>query len=226
MREKIIKLYKYDELNERAQEKARDWFAGIESEDFDTEFVYEDAATLGDLMGFDMRQRQRKLMNGATAWGVSIYYSGFSSQGDGACFEANWHACNVQPGKAREHAPQDETVAKLAAGFERIALAYPSARFSVKHRGHYYHELCTDFDIDMCPPEDEDDTARSAKEWEAIRERDSKLETELKELSREFMQWIYKRLESEYDYRQSKEALEEGIRANEYEFTEDGTRED
>ena len=47
-------------------------------------------------------------------------------------------------------------------------------------------------------------------------------EDDIKEIARDFMRWIYKRLESEYEYSVSDEAVEENIITNEYEFTEDG----
>lgn len=40
---------------------------------------------------------------------------------------------------------------------------------------------------------------------------------------RDFNRWIFRRLQDEYEYLTSDEQVEESIRANEYEFTEDGT---
>lgn len=47
---------------------------------------------------------------------------------------------------------------------------------------------------------------------------------EIAETLRDYMHWIYRQLEKEYDYLNSDEAVDESIKANEYEFTEDGTR--
>ena len=47
-------------------------------------------------------------------------------------------------------------------------------------------------------------------------------EDEVQTLLRDFADWIYARLEEEYEYRTSDEQVEESIRANEYEFDEDG----
>jgi hypothetical protein len=44
------------------------------------------------------------------------------------------------------------------------------------------------------------------------------------ETARDAMRWIYRRLEREYEYQNSVECVDEVIRANEYEFTEDGRR--
>lgn len=39
---------------------------------------------------------------------------------------------------------------------------------------------------------------------------------------RAFADWIYRQLETEYDYQNSDEQVDESIIANEYEFTEEG----
>ena len=44
----------------------------------------------------------------------------------------------------------------------------------------------------------------------------------VREALRAFMQWIYTRLEAEYDYLQSDEVIIESIDANGYEFTANG----
>ncbi len=41
---------------------------------------------------------------------------------------------------------------------------------------------------------------------------------------RDFADWIYSQLEKEYEYQMSNECVDENIRANEYEFTEEGMR--
>ena len=52
---------------------------------------------------------------------------------------------------------------------------------------------------------------------------DSPLPTdELEELLRDFMQWIYRQLEAEYEYQTSDEAIAENFTANETEFDADG----
>ena len=47
-------------------------------------------------------------------------------------------------------------------------------------------------------------------------------EKSLKQLMRDFADWIYSSLEKEHDHLTSDEAIAESLRANEVEFTEDG----
>jgi hypothetical protein len=75
-------IYKFAELSDRAKERARDWYRGcIESSDYDS--VIEDAARIADILGINLRTRAVKLMGGGTRFDPCIWWSGFSSQGDG-----------------------------------------------------------------------------------------------------------------------------------------------
>lgn len=64
-----IEVFKFDELEDRARERARDWFRMASADDsFWSECVIEDAKTIGGFLGFDVKE---------------VYWSGFGSQGDG-----------------------------------------------------------------------------------------------------------------------------------------------
>lgn len=222
MREKIVKLYQYAELSDAAKAKAREWYGRIVAEDYDAGCIYEDAATLAEFMGLDIRRRKIKARDGSKRWDVSIYYQ-LHCQSAGASFDGVWDAFKVQPGKLIEHAPQDAELARIAGEFERIAKAYPGAMCGVKANGHY---MSMDFDIVIEPPENHDDVLRTPQEWTVINQNLRKATAALKEASRDFAHWIYKRIESAYEWQTSNEGiLAEGIEANEYEFTADGKRE-
>ena len=107
-------VYKFDELNDSAKENARQWFRESSAGDDDTSCTYEDAATCGDILGIDLRTRSVKLMGGGTRLEPCIYYSGFSSQGDGACFEGSYAYAKGSTKKIREHAPQEAELHRIA----------------------------------------------------------------------------------------------------------------
>lgn len=199
-----IKTYLFDELpTDAAKEKAREWFRGDDDGGWNSEYTIKDATRVFALMGFDISK---------------VYYSGFCYQGDGACFEGTWRALNGAGNalaKVKEYAPQDETLHRLAKECERIAQLFPNTYLKVEHSGHYYHEHCTDFTIDI-----HDDDGIEI-EWTAARE---SAEKDLIEVSKDAMRWIYRQLEKDYEYSQSDEVVDENLRANEYEFTEDGER--
>jgi len=182
-------VFKFDELDERAKERARDWYreGALDYEWWDC--VYDDAKQCLALAGFDVDR---------------IYFSGFSSQGDGACFEGSWAAHAAKPVKAmKEHAPKDKELHRIAAAMRAIARSDKSASMSVRQSGHYYHDGCTSFSVEA---------------------RTSEIEEVIIEASRDAMRWIYRRLEAEYEYLMSDEQVDESILANEYDFDEEGRR--
>jgi hypothetical protein len=205
---KETQVFKFDELDDRAKERARDWYrnGALDYEWWDCTF--DDAKQCLALAGFDLDK---------------IYFSGFSSQGDGACFNGAWHANKAQPVKAmKQHAPKDTELHAIAAEARAIAKLRPNASMSVKQRGHYYHSGCTEFGVD-CERES-DDVSRTTAEWEARGKEDDAIEERVIEMSRDAMNWIYRRLEAEYEWLMSDEQVDESITANDYEFTEEGKR--
>lgn len=191
-----IEVFKFNELSEKAKEKARDWFR--ESLEFDGDNTKEDAKAIAALMGIEISE---------------IYFSGFSSQGDGAMFEGIFRACDVKIGGVKGYAPLDAELHRIASEFELVAQKFPSAYFKVKHTGRYYHENCTDFY-----------TSISDEDGEIESEEASEAEKMMIQAAKDFMKWIYRQLESEYGYQNSNEYIDDNIILNEYDFTEDGKR--
>jgi hypothetical protein len=203
MKEIITKVYEFDELDEKGKEKAREWYRDASSDDtIWSECVIDDAKTILALMGWDIDK---------------IYYSGFNSQGDGACFTGTWRADNVKVGKAKEYAPTDEELHKIAKIYEELAEKHPVTSMSVKHSGRYCHENCTEFD------------AFDGGFYELEMGNDEMVKNEESknifiETSKDAMRWIYKNLEREWDFQNSDETIDENIKANFYTFTESGKR--
>jgi len=202
-------VYQFDELSDEAKEKAREWYRQWNCDDsFWSECTIDDAKEIGKLLGMDID---------------NVYFSGFWSQGDGACVEGTWRASNVKVDKMKEYAPQDKELHRIVDGLAEIARAYPDGYFKVTHRGHYSHSGCTAFDVEL-PTEQENELEYDAPEYKLLQVKLGEDEDTLIKLARDFMDWIYKQLEKEWDYQNSDEQVEESIRANEYEFLESGRR--
>lgn len=194
MRTEALHIYTYEELSDEAKAKARDWYRKNDDNEY-SEFVIDDAKEVAALMGWEIDK---------------VYYSGFWSQGDGACFEGIMRYNKGCAKLVESYAPLDKELHRIAKAWQDLQRRnFYALKASVKHRGHYYHEMCTVFDCE--------DT-RSNYGWM----QNPEAEDDIKEIARDFMRWIYKRLESEYEYSVSDEAVEENIITNEYEFTEDG----
>jgi len=188
MRVLETKVYKFDELSDDAKDNAREWKRTCFNQDADWhEFAIEDAKECITLLGFAV---------------TDVLYTGFWSQGDGACFTGHWYAENVCPvAKMRAHAPKDAVLLRLSRDLNALARKDKEAFATLTHRDRYCNENTIEFSVD-CRRDDTADT--------------------LKELGREAMQWIYRQLEAEYEYHTADAQLDDAIRANEYEFTESG----
>lgn len=205
-------VYQFDELDERAKEAARDWYRdGSGSAEWGWyESVYDMADTAATLIGIEIDRKRGRTMGGSTVTSPAIYFSGFSSQGDGACFEGRYTYAKGSVTAIKAEFPTDTELHRIATRLQTVQrrnFYQLSAR--VDHRGHYYHEGCTAIDV-----------FKDGDEY-AARDEDTQ---EIKDCLRSFMQWIYSTLESEWDYLNSDEQVDESIRANEYEFSEDGER--
>jgi hypothetical protein len=194
MRTEALHIYTYEELSDEAKAKARDWYRKNDDNEY-SEFVIDDAKEVAALMGWEIDK---------------IYWSGFSYQGDGACFEGIMRYNKGGAQKLVKAYTNDAELNRIAKAWQSLQRRnFYALEASVKHRGHYYHEMCTVFDCE--------DT-RSNYGWMQKPE----AEDDIKEIARDFMRWIYKRLEAEYEYSVSDEVVAENIIANGYEFTEDG----
>jgi hypothetical protein len=188
-------VYKYSELSEDAKEKAREWWSeiGLDYDWFDS--VFEDAKAIGAIIGIDIDK---------------IYFSGFWSQGDGACFVGSYHYAKESVKKLKEYAPQDTELHRIVTELAAVQKTrFYQLTATIKHTGHYSHSRSTDIDV---------------ADYRTGNDTDTEADNAIKELLRDFMNWIYRILEKEYEYLTSDEQVAETMAANEFEFTKDGKR--
>jgi hypothetical protein len=206
------KAYAFDELSDAAKEKARSWYRECMTQDNDlSERNYDDFVECATRLGIDFDQREGgKFFDGTINYRPTIYWSGFCSQGDGACFEGSYAYKATAPAAIREHAPKDETLRELADRLTTIQLRNAfGLRATVKHSGHYYHEHSMDIDVTDARNEDRDIGEDAEHIAEAMRD---------------FARWMYGQLDADNDYLYSDECVDECITANEYMFDEEGDR--
>ena len=192
MRIQETKVYQFDELSEEAQETAIDTNRDMNTDyDWFTD-SFNQYIEIGAIMGIEIDD---------------IYFSGFSSQGDGACFDGTY---SYKKGSVKEITKQigNAELTEIAQILQDIQKRYfYNLSATIKHSGHYYHKYCTIIDI----------MDNRSTEWILTRN-DALLSIGL----RKFMQWIYSSLEKEHEHLTSDEAIKESILANEYEFTATG----
>lgn len=199
-------VYSFDELSDRAKERARDKYRERALDHGWWEYVYEDADTVAKLMGIEIGQKPVKLMGGKTRYDPAIYFSGFSSQGDGASFEGMYYFKAGAVKAVKTHAPkdaklhqiaQDITDAQKANGFKLQA--------SIMQRGRYHH-LSIEVEKDAQAPIAPD------------------TEDALIQALRDFADWIYRQLEAEHNYQLSAEAIDEYLGDANQQYDENGNR--
>lgn len=185
----ITKTYRtFDELSESEKQSALDEYRDINASDsFWYESTYEDAKEISALMGFDIDR---------------IYFSGFWSQGDGACFEGDLGYAKQCAKAVKEYAPLDAELHQIAEAWQELQKRhFYQIGAKVKHSGHYQHENCTSFDV-----------------WRGDEYASGELEESVKEIARDYMRWIYERLKEAYEHYTSDECVAESLIANEIEF--------
>ncbi len=113
-------VYTLHELSSTAQEKARDWYRQHHADSNWYENVYEDFRAVCGIFGIDLRQRVFRLSNGRFMEEACIWFSGFCSQGDGACFEGRWHWQPATARRLREYATQDHELHRIADALQAV----------------------------------------------------------------------------------------------------------
>ena len=201
--------FTFDELSPEAKKKALS--APREPHDEWWDDVYYDAVTVGDLLGINIGTLSRNIKR------YAIFFSGFSSQSDGASYVGYYAHPKADIAKAvAEHAPKDAELKRIA---ESLAVLQVQCRLTyggflradITTRGRYCHSGTMQFDV-----------AHTNDEVSGYSEAFEELQTGLERLLRDFADWIYDRLEDEYDYLTSEEAAIEDFNSCGRKFDEGG----
>jgi hypothetical protein len=218
-----VEVYKYGELSEQAQQKAREWY--IEGMDYEWwEGTYEMAKEDGKEKGFYIDK---------------IYFSGFCSQGDGASWIGQvdvrqWLETNVPDSIG------------LSAWCQLIQEEYIEKHIRVvANSSHYCHESTMQFsDWDFNMEVDPDATHTNGypmgdgsifkdMEWKLLLDiiksdplcqykNTIQIEQAITESGKDYARAIYQRLREEYEYLCSEEMMIDHFECNDYHFTNEG----
>ncbi|EGO4528535.1 antitoxin of toxin-antitoxin stability system [Escherichia coli] len=204
-------VYTLNELSSTAQEKARDGYRQHHADSNWYENVYEDFRAVCDIFGIDLRQRVFRLSNGRFMEEPCIWFSGFCSQGDGACFEGRWHWQSATARRVGVYAPQDRELHRIADALQAVQKRnFWQLQAEIHHRGRYCHPYCMDITVTRNSPTGQAMTTDA--------------EAAVSEALRDLAFWLYRQLENEYDWLTSDAAVDEALLINEYTFTEAGLR--
>lgn len=198
-------LDRFNALPARQRDEILDKHRNYNTEHLDWwDCIYDDFKNDMDAIGIEVQR---------------IYFSGFWSQGDGACFEGrvfSWEDFLPSLGHT------DPALITLA--------NHSHWAFGVEHKGHYYHENCTRFNtclatLDCNDALDEEEFAQvfspykseiQTAAWMALIAdyKREDLEEQFTEAFKGHMRDLYSRLEIEYDHLTSDESVLEALDAN------------
>ena len=204
-------VYRLDELPEGARDRARAWYreGGFDYDWYDV--VYGDFQRIAEFLGICLKTRVSRLVGGRTREDPCIWFSGFWSQRDGACWEGTYSYRKSAAADLRAYAPQDQTLHRIAENLQAAQRQnFYQLRAEVSHRGTYYHAFT------MAVSVTRDSLAATEVSGDA--------ESVVTEALRDLANWLYRQLEQEYDHLTSDEAVDETLVANGYTFTEEGRR--
>lgn len=181
---------KYLDLPEDVKEQLRDKHRYVNVDVDWWEYTYDWAREEAAKFGLDIDK---------------IYFSGFSSQGDGASFTGSLYfkECN------EDTLPEDvrDVYRAIHEQYALMKVVDPEVEFSVKitQHGNYSHENTMHFEFYVEEIEGYERYERYEPDEETI-----------EEALRDYARWIYRTLEKDYDYLISDEAIDEWLSDSEY----------
>ena len=185
-----INTYSFSELSDKAKEKALNHYRylNVDYADWD-EYILEEEEKKLESLGYS---------------DVNILYSGFWTQGDGACFTAS-----IDIKKWLE-------AHKLTNKYKLLYVNSELVTMTLIHNNYYCHSTTTELE-DICYFQDLPE-AKKEKLYRQVNEIEKLILEEREELGDN----IYKTLQQAYVTKISDEAVRDTIEANEYYFLEDG----
>jgi len=204
-------VYRLDELDEAARSRARDWYRERAFDRDWHEVVFEDFARICEILGVHLKTSPVPLVGGGTGSKPRIYFRGFWSQGDGACFEAYYRYAKGAGAAIRAHARDDTELHRIADALQSVqSRNFYQLIADVTHRDRYCHEYSMAIAVH-----------RDSNNWQ---EMTGDAEEDVIEALRDLARWLYRQLEREFEYQTSDAVIDEAIAANGYTFTESGCR--
>ena len=210
MRKVIKTVFLYSELSDAAKVVARQWWRDeISADDFGDDFIFDDAAEIADIMGIDLRQTPKNRVDGSTYFAPTVYYSGFCNQGDGASFKGTYKYKKGACKALKAYAPKDAELQRICKALKDAQKkVFYSATCNISTRGYYNHSGTMQFSFDM--NDVSTDTFNDVEET-------------IGQALRDFADWIYGQLESNYEFHTADDLVDETLVSNGYEFNEDGS---
>lgn len=150
------------------------------------------------------------------------------SQGYGACFGGRYRYAKGYKVKLAQHIGSESKGDKIIHAIARdLTNAQRQCGYraviDIEAKDRYMSIACEDV-TDWNDGDGEWARRRTSAEWEEIEAKRKEITDAIADALKSFAHWIWLQLDAEYTDQNSDEQIDESIRANEYEFTEDGRR--
>ena len=146
-------VYRFPELSDAAKEKARSWYRELGPPDDWWDAVYEDFGRVCEILGIRLKTMPVRLMGGGIRQKPCVWFSGFWSQGDGACFTGYLSHAKGAVARIRGYAPMDATLHSIADRLQAIQRRnFYQLTAEISHRGRYTHEYSMTIDVTRDSP--------------------------------------------------------------------------
>ncbi len=204
-------VFTIDELSDAAREKARSWYRDQGLFDEWNDYVFQDFETICGIIGITLGTHPVRLYSGGTRHRSNIWYRGFHSQQDGACYEGCYSHARGAAKALRAHAPKDTELHGIVDALQDAQRRnFWQLHATVRQTGRHPHASSLQIDVE-----------RDSPTWQPIA--DGAEDTVIEAL-RDLAHWLYRQLRDSYEAQTSDCAVDEAIEANEWTFTKDGKR--
>ncbi|GHB33987.1 hypothetical protein GCM10007094_23700 [Pseudovibrio japonicus] len=211
-----INAYALNELPQNVQSRVLERYRALPVQDDWYQSVYDWADQAAQLLGISINRKRISKHFYDTA--PAIYFSGFASQGDGACFEGHFSS----PGNSAQiveriaqFSPTDIDLLSIAKRVQHL-LVHTDCQLTAKltHSGAYgCHPGTIQIDAELVHEIDETIQAITPPNG---------IGSELSDVLRHFMHWIHRQLEQEHAHLTSDAQVFEALNTSGFLFTEFG----
>ncbi len=208
--------YSLNELPKNVQTRVLEKYRALPVHEDWFQSTYEWADQAAQILGIAInRKRISKHFVDTTP---AIYFTGFASQGDGACFEGHFSSPGDSAQITRNIArfsPSDVDLLNIAKRIQHLLLCTDDQLTATLTHcgGSHTYPMMIDVGAELTFETDDTITAISAP---------NSIETELRDVLHHFMNWIYRQLEQEFEHLTSDNQVFKAINCGGFLFTEFG----
>jgi hypothetical protein len=208
--------FTFDELDDRAKERARNWWRAHDIDGW-WDATYEDAVSIGKLIGIEIGTRPFRSMAGTTHHEPDIYFT-LHVQGSGACYSGQLVVNKLKGAKARllEYTDElQELAAQAESLYEQILVRAVTRRLlgenpAPSSADWYIHDEIGGCDVLTIEGRERYYTSRLSDDNQFP----DALVAAVNDFTEAFASWIHDQLDDESMRRYSAEYVDENIRGN------------